>query len=263
MWNEEETIRRAVAAACDAGDRLIADGEIGALRHPDHRRRLHRRHRRHRRQDGRRGPRVRVVHHPVNRKLGGSLKTGFAEATGDLILYTDADLPFDMAELSKAVRLLRIYDADIVSAYRFDRTGEGPRRLVYSYAYNHLIQTAVRAAPARHELLLQAVPPLGVRPHRAQERGLVHRRRAAGPGPAPRATRSCSSGSTTSPARRGISTLSSNAVIAHLVTRDARAAQRARVAHAAARRAAATRRPSRGEPCASRAARLPPAASAC
>ena len=141
MWNEEETIRRACAAACDAGDRLVADGELarydiliiddastddtGVIA------------------DKMAGedPRIRVVHHPVNRKLGGSLKTGFAEATGELILYTDADLPFDMAELSKAVRLLRIYDADIVSAYRFDRTGEGPRRLVYSYAYNHLIQT--------------------------------------------------------------------------------------------------------------------------
>ena len=81
------------------------------------------------------------MHHPVNRKLGGSLKTGFASATGELVLYTDADLPFDMAEAVKAVRLLRIYQADIVSAYRFDRTGEGARRLVYSYVYNHLIQT--------------------------------------------------------------------------------------------------------------------------
>ena len=42
-------------------------------------------------------------------------------------LYTDADLPFDMAEATKAVRLMRIYEADIVSAYRFDRTGEGAR----------------------------------------------------------------------------------------------------------------------------------------
>ena len=141
MWNEQETLRRAVAAALDAGDRLIADGEIrsydvllindastddtGALAD----------------KMAAEDPRLRVVHHPVNRKLGGSLKTGFAEATGDLILYTDADLPFDMVELSKAVRLLRLYDADIVSAYRFDRTGEGPRRLVYSYAYNHLIQS--------------------------------------------------------------------------------------------------------------------------
>ena len=70
-------------------------------------------------------PHVRVVHHQRNRKLGGSMKTGFAAATGDLVLYTDADLPFDMAELPRAVRLLREYDVDIVSAYRFDRTGEG------------------------------------------------------------------------------------------------------------------------------------------
>jgi glycosyltransferase involved in cell wall biosynthesis len=139
-WNEEATIHRAVDAACEAGNELIALGEVGdyevliiddastddtgtiadklavADRH------------------------VRVVHHETNRKLGGSLKTGFAEANGDLVLYTDADLPFDMAELSRAVRLLRIYEADIVSAFRFDRTGEGPRRLVYSYVYNHLVQ---------------------------------------------------------------------------------------------------------------------------
>ena len=84
-------------------------------------------------------PRIRVVHHPVNRKLGGSMKTGFATATGDLVLYTDADLPFDMSELSRAVRLMRYYDADIVSAYRFDRTGEGSLRAVYTFFYNFLI----------------------------------------------------------------------------------------------------------------------------
>jgi glycosyltransferase involved in cell wall biosynthesis len=66
---------------------------------------------------------VRVIHHEQNRKLGGSIKTGFAHATGDLILYSDADLPFDMeAELPRAVRLLRQYEVDMVSAYRFDRT---------------------------------------------------------------------------------------------------------------------------------------------
>ena len=85
-------------------------------------------------------PCVRVIHHPQNRKLGGCLKTGFAEARGELVLYTDADLPFDMDEARKAVRLLRLYDAHIVSAFRFDRTGEGFRRAVYSYLYNHLVR---------------------------------------------------------------------------------------------------------------------------
>jgi len=87
-----------------------------------------------------RDPHVRVVHHPRNRKLGGSLKTGFAEAKGDLVLYTDADLPFDMVELHKACRLMRHYEADIVSAYRFDRTGEGYVRVVYSFFYNLLVR---------------------------------------------------------------------------------------------------------------------------
>jgi len=86
-------------------------------------------------------PHVRVIHHERNRKLGGSMKTGFAAATGDLVLYTDADLPFDMAELPRAVRLLREYDVDIISAYRFDRTGEGLLRGVYTFVYNAMIKT--------------------------------------------------------------------------------------------------------------------------
>jgi predicted glycoside hydrolase/deacetylase ChbG (UPF0249 family) len=32
------------------------------------------------------------------------------------------------------------YGADVVSGYRHDRTSEGPRRAVYSFAYNHLIR---------------------------------------------------------------------------------------------------------------------------
>ncbi|MEJ5254954.1 MAG: glycosyltransferase family 2 protein [Acidimicrobiales bacterium] len=142
MWNEEATIERAVAAALDAGDQLIEAGEIGTYdvliiddastdSTPVLADKLAAEH-----------ERVRVIHHDRNRKLGGSLKTGFANATGELVLYTDADLPFDLAETGKAIRLLRIYEADIVSAYRFDRTGEGPRRLIYSYVYNHLVQLA-------------------------------------------------------------------------------------------------------------------------
>ena len=140
MWNEAAYIERAVGYAKEECELLIGKGEIldyelivvddastddtpqmaDALAAAD--------------------PRVRVVHHPVNRKLGGSIKTGFAAATGDLVLYSDADLPFDMAEVGRAVRLLRYYDADVVSAFRHDRTGEGSSRAVYTFFYNVLIR---------------------------------------------------------------------------------------------------------------------------
>jgi glycosyltransferase involved in cell wall biosynthesis len=143
MWNEEAMIRRTVAAAREAGERLVRDGQIASfdvvlvddastdgtgkiadeLALDD--------------------PRIEVVHHAENRTLGGALKSGFATATGDLVLYTDADLPCELVEVDKALRLLRLYDADVVSAYRFDRTAEGLQRTVYSFVYNHLVRWAL------------------------------------------------------------------------------------------------------------------------
>lgn len=140
MWNEEEYIDRAIAFGRRACERLVAAGDISDYEliivddcSTD--------------STGRRAdelaaadPRVRVVHHTRNRKLGGSIRTGLATATGDVVLYTDADLPFDMTELPRLVRLLREYDADIISAYRFDRTGEGALRAVYTFVYNAIIK---------------------------------------------------------------------------------------------------------------------------
>lgn len=140
MWNEEDYIERALKFGKRACERLIERGDIldyelividdkSTDRTPEIADRL-----------AAADPRVRVIHHEKNRKLGGSMKTGFAAATGDLVLYTDADLPFDMHELPRAVRLLREYEVDIISAYRFDRTGEGSLRAVYTFVYNALIK---------------------------------------------------------------------------------------------------------------------------
>lgn len=86
-------------------------------------------------------PRVRVLHNPRNLTLGGSLRAGFAAASKDLVLYTDADLPFDFDEVPRAVRLLELLEADFLSAYRFDRTAEGTRRALYTWGYSVLIRT--------------------------------------------------------------------------------------------------------------------------
>ena len=140
MWNEEDYIERAMRFGKRACEDLVESGDIADYeliiiddkstdRTPEIADAM-----------AAADPHVRVIHHDRNRKLGGSMKTGFAAASGDLVLYTDADLPFDMDELPRAVRLLRDYEVDIISAYRFDRTGEGSLRAVYTFVYNGLIK---------------------------------------------------------------------------------------------------------------------------
>lgn len=84
-------------------------------------------------------PRIRMIRHEKNRKLGGSLKTGYAAATKDLVVYMDADLPFDPDVIGKAMRAMQVTGADVIAGYRLDRTMEGLRRTIYSYVYNALI----------------------------------------------------------------------------------------------------------------------------
>jgi glycosyltransferase involved in cell wall biosynthesis len=136
MYNEEAYLERAVAAAQEVLETFAPDHEIiivddastdrtgelaDALARAD--------------------PRVKVLHNEHNRKLGGTLRAGYAVATKDLILYSDADLPFDFREVARGVRLLDYQQADVLAAYRFDRTSEGPLRTLYTLAYSALIRT--------------------------------------------------------------------------------------------------------------------------
>ncbi len=84
-----------------------------------------------------RHPELRVLHHAKNRKLGGALRTGFAAATQDWVLYMDSDLPVDMNDTFRALPLTR--RADMVIGARQGRA-EGLRREVMSWGYNNLIR---------------------------------------------------------------------------------------------------------------------------
>ena len=81
-----------------------------------------------------------VVRHDRNRGLGAGLRSGFARASKVRTFYSDADLPFDFAELVRAMRVMDLKNADVVAGFRHDRTDEGLRRIVYSFAYNWLIR---------------------------------------------------------------------------------------------------------------------------
>jgi glycosyltransferase involved in cell wall biosynthesis len=88
----------------------------------------------------RRHPQVRVLRHEVNQKLGGALRTLFGAATKEVVVYSDIDLPFDLDEVERALRLMQYLEADLIAGFRFDRTSEGLRRIVYSFGYNWLIR---------------------------------------------------------------------------------------------------------------------------
>jgi len=85
----------------------------------------------------RRNGHVRVVTNPRNLGLGGSMRAGFQASRGALVFYTDSDLPIDMRDLPPAIPLMSRYD--VIAGYRLNRD-EGPRRAVYSWAYNRLVR---------------------------------------------------------------------------------------------------------------------------
>lgn len=82
-------------------------------------------------------PGVRVIHHEKNTRLGGALRTGFANATKELVFYTDADNPIDMNDLKQVIPAMN--EVDFITGFRLNRE-ETLKRKVYSRCYNWLIR---------------------------------------------------------------------------------------------------------------------------
>lgn len=71
----------------------------------------------------------RIIFHPVNRGKGAALRTGFAAATGDIVLVQDADLEYNPEEYPLLLEPLLSGKADVVFGSRF--MGGRPHRVLF------------------------------------------------------------------------------------------------------------------------------------
>ncbi|EME69130.1 glycosyltransferase [Paramagnetospirillum caucaseum] len=62
---------------------------------------------------------ARFIKHSVNQGKGGAVKTALEAATGDFVLFQDADLEYDPADYVRLMKPLRDFDADVVMGSRF------------------------------------------------------------------------------------------------------------------------------------------------
>lgn len=83
---------------------------------------------------------LRVLRHEENQGYGAAIRTGFNAAKCDLVVFTDADVQFDLREIDRFVLLAKDYD--IVCGYRIDRQ-DSPLRCFYSRVYNVLVRSLI------------------------------------------------------------------------------------------------------------------------
>jgi len=84
---------------------------------------------------------ARVIYHDRNRGKGAALRTGFAAATGEMVIVQDADLEYDPQDYPRLIEPILAGKADVVYGSRF--SGGASVRVLYYWHYvgNRLLTT--------------------------------------------------------------------------------------------------------------------------
>jgi glycosyltransferase involved in cell wall biosynthesis len=74
-----------------------------------------------------------IITHRKNKGYGGALKSGFKNAKGDFVFYTDGDGQYDVLELPKLVEKMDSR-VDLVNGYKIERQ-DSPLRIILGELY--------------------------------------------------------------------------------------------------------------------------------
>jgi len=76
---------------------------------------------------------TKIIYHEKNLGKGAALRSGFKEATGDVVVIQDADLEYDPRNIPDMLKPIEDGLADVVYGSRF--MGGNPRRVLYFWHY--------------------------------------------------------------------------------------------------------------------------------
>ena len=100
----------------------------------------------------RKDPRIRVIHHEVNRNLGMALKTGFSHSHGDYMVVMDLDLSYAPEHIERMLDTCIQTSADVVVASPYMKGGKTTKVPFIRLALSKVVNRFMRFASGKRHI---------------------------------------------------------------------------------------------------------------